>query len=244
LYDFKAVTKDAIPIEFNNIEVISSVAHGNVINLVRRFGIDFRTVLIFDRLREEIRRYCFTHEIDDVYNEKFTEMSDMVIEETTKNIQRLAEGKIEILNLIIPKPDIPRDISANYQRVKVQWTEKLVAEKEREKEEVRKATEEMKAVADARREKAVKVIELEKQILQKEAEKNMSIIVNEQYRLAEENKAKVLYFMRQKESEGNQLLFTDKYVKMKLAEVFSNNTKLYFSGENSPLGAIFSKLVP
>jgi len=243
LDSFSAVTKDAIPILFNQVEVISSVPQENVQWLVKKFGVDFRTVLVFDRLREEVRRYCFGHEIDDVYNEKFTEMSELVIEETLKNIERLAEGKVQILNLIIPKPEIPEDIAHNYQRVKVQWTEKLVAEKEREKEEVRKGTEEMRAVADANREKAVKIIELEKQILQKEAEKNMSLIVNEQYRLAEENKANVLKYMREKEAEGNQLIFTDAYLKIKMAEVFSNNTKLYFSGDQSPLGAIFNKLV-
>ena len=91
--------------------------------------------------------------------------SELVIAETTKNIERLAQGKIEIINLIIPKPEIPKDIAANYQKVKVEWTEKLVAEKEQEKIQVRKETEELKAIADANRLKAVKKIDIEKQIL-------------------------------------------------------------------------------
>ena len=149
----------------------------------------------------------------------------------------------EIINLIIPKPEIPRDIAANYQKVKVEWTEKLVAEKEQEKIQVRKETEELKAVADANRLKAVKRIDIEKEILQKEAEKNISAIENERYRLEEENKANVLKYKKEKEAEGNKLVFTDEYLKIHMSQVFSNNTKLYFSGDNTPFGAIFNKLI-
>ena len=240
---FTAVTKDAIPITFKDVEVISSVPQENVLWLVKKFGVNFRTVLVFDRLREEVKRYAFGHDIDDVYNERFLEMSELVITETAKNIERLAQGKIEIINLIIPKPEIPRDIAANYQKVKVEWTEKLVAEKEQEKIQVRKETEELKAVADANRLKAVKRIDIEKEILQKEAEKNISAIENERYRLEEENKANVLKYKKEKEAEGNKLVFTDEYLKIHMSQVFSNNTKLYFSGDNTPFGAIFNKLI-
>ena len=243
LNTFTAVTKDAIPITFKDVEVISSVPQENVLWLVKKFGVNFRTVLVYDRLREEVKRYAFGHDIDDVYNERFLEMSELVITETAKNIERLAQGKIEIINLIIPKPEIPKDIAANYQKVKVEWTEKLVAEKEQEKIQVRKETEELKAVADANRLKAVKRIDIEKEILQKEAEKNISAIENERYRLEEENKANVLKYKKEKEAEGNKLVFTDEYLKIHMSQVFSNNTKLYFSGDNTPFGAIFNKLI-
>merc|ERR1711983_284097 len=170
-------------------------------------------------------------------------MSESVIAETTKNIERLAQGKIEILNLIIPKPKIPEDIAANYQRVKVEWTEKIVAEKEQEKIQVRKETEELKAIADANRLKAVKKIDIEKQILQKEAEKNISAIENERYRLEEESKANVLKYKKEKEAEGNKLVFTDEYLKIHMSQVFSNNSKLYFSGDNTPFWSDFQQLI-
>merc|ERR1711983_310768 len=198
---FSAVTKDAIQIHFHDVEVISSVPQEHVLWLVKKFGVNFRTVLVFDRLREEVKKYAFSHDID-----------------------------------------------ANYQRVKVEWTEKLVAEKEQEKIQVRKETEELKAIADANRLKAVKKIDIEKQILQKEAEKNIwkidvekqilqkeaekniSAIENERYRLEEENKANVLKYKKEKEAEGNKLVFTDEYLKIHMSQVFSNNSKLYFSG--------------
>lgn len=239
---FTAVTKDAIQITFHDVEVISSILQRDVIWLVRRFGIPWRTTLVFDRLKEEIRRHCFANNIDSVYNDNFTEISNIIIAATTKAIARLGQGKVEILNLIIPKPRIPVDIAKNYQRVKVQWTEKLVAEKIQEKESVIKQTQEMKAVADASREKAVKIIELERALLQKKMEKNMSMLENERFRLAEENKARVLKFRKEQEAAGNQLILTKPYVQLKMAESFSKNLKLYFSGRQTPLGVIFDKL--
>ena len=43
------------------------------------------------------------------------------------SIERLGDGGLEILNLVIAKPNIPPDIAHNYKQVKVQWTEQLVA---------------------------------------------------------------------------------------------------------------------
>ena len=243
LEPFGAVTKDSIPITFHDIEVISSVPQNNVIWLFRKFGSDFKTVLLFERLKEETRRHCFGHDIDEVYSKNFSAISDVILKKTIDDIQRLGEGKIEILNLIIPKPRIPLDIAKNYQRVKVQYVERLVAEKEQEKQEVIKQTQELKAVADANRNKAVKIIDLEKQLLEKETQKNISQIENERYRLAEENKANVMKFRGQKEAEANALILTDQYVKLKIAEMFSTNSKLYFSGEKTVFSSIFSKLL-
>ena len=78
---------------------------------------------------------------------------------------------IKILNLVIPKPDIPRDIAANYKAVKVQWTDQLVAKQRQITEKIRKETESIKAMLDAEREKNVTKITLEKALLQKENEK-------------------------------------------------------------------------
>ena len=135
------------------------------LNLLRLVMCDLTLQCMWCLNEQPVPLVAATADIDDVYNERFLEMSELVIAETTKNIERLAQGKIEIINLIIPKPEIPKDIAANYQKVKVEWTEKLVAEKEQEKIQVRKETEELKAIADANRLKAVKKIDIEKQIL-------------------------------------------------------------------------------
>ena len=71
----------------------------------------------------------------------FLEIVAHVRENVEKSIKRMGEDGIEILNLVIPKPDIPVDIAKNYKQVKVQWTEQLVATQQQKTESIKKETE-------------------------------------------------------------------------------------------------------
>ncbi len=52
-------------------QVISGVNEDALITLIRKFGIDFKEALVFDRIREELRIFCANHTIDEVYNTMF-----------------------------------------------------------------------------------------------------------------------------------------------------------------------------
>lgn len=125
----------------------------------------------------------------------------------------------------------------------MQWTEQLVATQQQETEKIRKETERMKALADANRTKDVLEIELQKELLQKEAEKNMSEIQNEIIKRAEENLANVNAYKKEKEAEANKQLYSQEYIALELSKSMSQNTKFYFSGETSPLGAVMDKIL-
>ena len=99
------------------------------------------------------------------------------------------------------------------------------------------------ALADAERQKAVLEIKIKEQILEKEGQKNVSTINNEIRREAEQNEANIAKYKIEKEAEANSKLFTDKFVQLNLARSLSNNTKFYFSGDNSALGSIFRKVL-
>merc|ERR1712130_245996 len=152
-----AITKDGIQNSFQEISVITKVNKNKLTQMIKKFGLHFKDALVFDRIKEELRIFCASNEIDDVYNKKFLEIVDMVLTKVRENVKRLGkvedddEPAIEILNLVIPKPDIPEDIAQNYKKVKVQWTEQLVATQQKKTEEIKKETELMKALADAER---------------------------------------------------------------------------------------------
>ena len=95
----------------------------------------------------------------------FLDIVQIVQKNVEFSIKRLGMDGIKILNLVIPKPDIPRDIAANYKAVKVQWTEQLVATQQQKTEKIKKETESIKALLDAEREKDVLEIEIQKQWL-------------------------------------------------------------------------------
>jgi len=241
--EVKAITKDGIENTFREIQAITTVKKDKIITMTKQFGIEFKNVLIYDRIKENLRIFCANHTINEVYNTLFLTIVQQVLNNVRTSISRLGEDGIEILNLVVPKPEIPADIAHNYKQVKVQWTEQLVANQTQKTEEIRKKTELIKAVADAERQKAVLEIKIQEQILEKEGQKNVSTINNDIRREAEQNEADIAKYKIEKEAEANSKLFTDKFVQLNLAKSLSNNTKFYFSGDNSALGSIFQKVL-
>ena len=240
----KTVTKDGIQNTFNNVQVISEVNSAKVVGLVKKYGLEFHKTLVFDRISEKIISFCAKHTIDEVYNTKFMEIVKTVEEETKKTITKLGNGGISIHHLTIPKPDIPPDIAKNYKEVKVQWTEQLVAQQQQKTEKIRKDTEELKAVADAQRSKKVQNITMEKQILEKEGQQKLSALENEILKARKENNANIENYAKKQLASANAHLFNNTgYVKLELAKAMSTNTKFFFSGDQSPLGAVFAKLM-
>jgi predicted nucleic acid-binding protein len=98
-------------------QVLSDVNVAMLVPLIRKYGIEFRKPLVFDRIREELRTFCAGHTIDEVYNSKFLEIVSIVLKNVENSIERLGKDTIKILNLVIPKPDIPKDIASNYKAV-------------------------------------------------------------------------------------------------------------------------------
>eukprot|EP00088_Acartia_fossae_P011034 TRINITY_DN15522_c0_g1_i1.p1 TRINITY_DN15522_c0_g1~~TRINITY_DN15522_c0_g1_i1.p1 ORF type:complete len:328 (-),score=110.09 TRINITY_DN15522_c0_g1_i1:369-1352(-) len=237
-----AITKDGIQNTFNDVQVISRIKVKQLIPMIKTYGINFRDALINDRVKEELRIFCANHTIDDVYKVKFLEIAPHVKNNLISSIQRLGEGGIEILNLVIPKPQIPLDIANNYKQVKVQWTQQLVASQQQKTEAIKKETEKLKAIADAERQKDVLEINIQQQILEREGNKNISAIENQIRKEKEENIANIAKYKAEKEAESNKLLYTEQYVKLSMAKAMSQNSKIYFSGQNSELGALLDKI--
>ena len=238
------VTKDGIQNTFNNVQVISDVQSGKVVALVKKYGLEFHKTLVFDRIEEEIRIFCATNTIDDVYNTKFLDIVENVTISIKETISKLGEGGIKIHHLTIPKPDIPPDIARNYKEVKVQWTEQLVATQQQKTEKIKKDTEQIKAIADAERTKKVQEIDIKKQILRKEGDQRISALNNGIEYDKQKSKADVENYSKKKLAEANNALFNNTgYIRLEMAKALSQNTKFFFSGGNSPLGAILEKVM-
>jgi len=238
-----SITKDGIENTFKEITAITTVRKDKIVMMAKKFGMEFKQTLVFDRIKEELRIFCANHTIDEVYNTMFLDIVENVKTNVRESISRLGEDGIEILNLVIPKPEIPADIAHNYKQVKVQWTEQLVATQQQTTEEIKKKTELIKAVADAERQKAVLEITIQERIIEKEGTKKVSLINNEIKKAAENNEADIAKYKLEKEAEANAALYTDKYIKLNLAKALSNNTKFYFSGQQSELGGLFNQIL-
>ena len=239
----EVVTKDGIEINFNGIGVLSKTKKEKVIPMIRKYGMGFKDVLIYDRIRENLRIFCAGKTIDEVYNEQFLDIVEAVKIDVEKHIAELGENGVQVLNLVISKPDIPQDIAQNYKQVKVQWTEQLVAKQQKVTEEIKKETELLRAVADAQRQKEVLEISIQKQIIETEGQKNISEINNQIVRDKQNNLADIAKYAKDKEAAGNQELFSPQYVKLQVAQSLANNTKFFFSGQDSVLGGLLTKIL-
>merc|ERR1712098_174214 len=239
----EVVTKDGIEINFNGIGVLSKTKKEKVIPMIKKYGMGFKEVLIYDRIREDLRIFCAGKTIDEVYNEHFLDIVDAVKQDVEKQIKELGENGVEVLNLVIPKPDIPKDIAQNYKQVKVQWTGQLGAKQQKVTEEIKKETELLRAVADAERQKEVLAISIQKQIIETEGQKNISDINNQIVRDKQNNLADIAKYAKDKEAAGNQALLSPQYVKLQVAQSLVNNTKFFFSGQDSVLGGLLTKIL-
>ena len=114
---FDAITKDGIQNKFKGIQIITRVKIDKLIGVVRKFGLDFKQALVFDRVKEELRIFSANHTVDEVYNTMFLEIVHEVQKNVEEKIRRLSDDAVEILNLVIPKPNIPPDIAHNYKQV-------------------------------------------------------------------------------------------------------------------------------
>lgn len=237
------ITRDGIENVFNEVQVISDVKPASLIPLVKKFGLEFHKTLVFDRIYEELRIFCANHTVDQVYSTKFLDMVNDVTKNVVETIEELGQGGITIHHLTIPKPKIPSDIAKNYKEVKVQWTEQLVATQQQKTEKIKKETESIKAVLDAERQKKVLQIDIQKQILEKEGEQKLSTLENEILKERETNKANVDSYSKGKLAEANKNLYTPEFVRLEVAKGLSENTKFFFSGDNSPLGAVLAKIL-
>ena len=115
-----SVTKDGIQNTFDGIQVITSVKENQLYYMLKNYGREFKKALVFDRIKEELKIFCANSTIDEVYNTKFLEIVNSVKLNVMESIERLGDGGVELINLVVPKPDIPDDIAANYKAVKVQ----------------------------------------------------------------------------------------------------------------------------
>ena len=239
----KTITRDGIENEFHGVQVITDVKPTALVRLVKKFGLEFHETLVFDRIFEELRIFCANHTVDEVYNTMFLDIVDSVTQNVVDTIETLGDGGIKVYHLTIPKPQIPPDIAKNYKEVKVQWTEQLVATQQQKTEKIKKETQSIKAVLDAEREKKVLEIDIQKEILRKEGEKRLSTLENEIVKEREQNKADVEKYKKTQDAEANNALFTPDFVRLEMAKSMSQNTKFFFSGESSPLGAVLTKIM-
>ena len=212
-------------------------------HLVSKFGDHMKKVLIYDRIAQGIQDFCANNSIDEVYNSRFVDLSQSVLESLSVAMAKLSDSGLNILNLFIPKPDIPPAIAANYREVKIEWTRQLVAQQKQKTEKINKETVLQNEVMDAERKKEVARIRNEQVQRYKEHEKTISAINNTINTEKENTWTDIHSYRSTSLAKDNEALLTDQYIKLQMTKGLLANTKIYFSGQDSALGSLFSNIL-
>ena len=134
-------------------------------------------------------------------------------------------------------------VASNYNAIKVQWTKQLVAVQQQKTEKILKETQSMKELLEAKGKKNVLEVNLEKQLLEKQKEKERNDLDIKIVKDREENIADLEAYRKEKQADANKKLYSPDYIKLEMAKSLADNTKFYFSGENSVLGSLMSKIL-
>ena len=243
LEDVEATTRDGVEITFEGVGVLSRVAKQKVTKIINKYGTDFKKILLYNTIKEELRNFCANKTLDEIYNVKFLEIALAVKEEVNDAILRLGDGGLEILNLALRKPKIPEDIAENYRLVKLQWTQQLVEVQKQKTERIKRESDIMKAIANARLEKDIQEIMIQKEIMATEGRKTISELRSEILAAEEKNLADIAKYAKERDAEGNKVLLSPEYLKLKVAESLAKNTKVLLSGKDSEIGGLLEKIL-
>ena len=137
----------------------------------------------------------------------------------------------------------PPAIAANYREVKIEWTRQLVAQQKQKTDKIHKETVLQNAVYDAEREKEVSRIENEKLVQRKANEENISEIENSIRTKKENTNTDIRSYRISNDAKNNADLLTDQYIKLQMTQSMLNNTKIFFSGQDSALGSLLSNIL-
>jgi len=93
------------------------------------------------------------------------------------------------------------------------------------------------------RQKSVLEIDIQKEILRKEGEKKLSTLENDILKDRKKAAADVENYSKNKLAEANKNLYSKEYIQLEMAKSLSNNTKFFFSGDESPLGSVLARIM-
>ena len=127
--------------------------------------------------------------------------------------------------------------------MKIEWTRQLVAQQKQKTDKIHKETTLQNAVYDAERAKEVSRIENEKLIQRKRNEENISELENTIRTKKENTNTDIRSYRVASDAKNNAELLTDQYIKLQMTQSMLNNTKIFFSGQDSALGSLLSNIL-
>lgn len=124
-------TADGLNLVFENVDVGNTLLPQHVIRTIRKYGEDYDTYLVKDKIRHQTSTICALMNAHEVFNTRFDEIDDLLQAFLIKVNEDLDSGLL-IDFVRLSKPVIPEGIRKNYERLA---EEKTILKVEAEKQE-------------------------------------------------------------------------------------------------------------
>ena len=226
--DVKCGAGDGTLLIFPQIEIGNYLKREYVYRTVRRFGELYDNYLVKDKVRAQINVICSSLTSQEIYIDKFHTLDDMLLQYLIEENENESESGVVVQFVRISKPILPQLLQENYDRIANEKTAKKVAEETNKKLEQEHQNQLLIVEAEAERKRVVAEKENRIKTERKIAEEYEASIQNRILLEGETAKAQAVYISKEREAEGNKLLFTEEYIEVMKAKSALNNAKHYF----------------
>lgn len=220
-------TSGGVLVTFESIEVVNRLKKDMVIPMIRKYGLNYDKIWIFDKIHHEINQFCSKHTLHDVYIQLFDTMDENLSKALQIDVDKWAPG-LEIIAARVTKPTIPSGIANNFVRMEEENTNLLIRTEEQKVAQLESETEQRVSIIQAEKAAAVMRIHMEKEILNKHMERKVSQINDEMNSGIQTAKADAASYRSQKLAENNVEIMTPQYRQNLLYENLRQQKKIFF----------------
>lgn len=223
-------TSGGVMVTFESIEVVNQLEKGAVMSVIQEYGTGYDQLWIFDKIHHEINQFCSGHSLQEVYIDKFDSLDESLTQALQRDVDRYAPG-IRILAARVTKPQIPKGIMRNYERMEAEKTKLLISIERQRVVEKEAETERLKASIAAEKAANVSRITMERKIIKKQAYQKIQSIDNEMESAREKALADAAFYAAERKSEANKLKLTEQYLAKTRSDVIRAAPKVFFASD-------------
>lgn len=220
-------TSGGVILEFEAIEVVNRLAENRALETVRKYGIDYDKIWIFDKINHEINQFCSAHSLQEVYIDEFDTLDESLALALQKDCDKWETG-IQIIATRVTKPKIPPAVAKNYELMEVEKT-KLAIEVQRQRVVAKTAeTERLVALIEASSGGEVSKITMHTNVLEAQANQKIQTIEDETRLARLRSKSDSAAYTKQRLAEANMLKFTPSYIEHKMYLSLESQPKRFY----------------
>jgi len=225
--DIPCGTSGGVLITFDSIEVVNRLSSTHVIDTVRKYGVDYDKIWIFDKIHHEINQFCSAHTLQEVYIDMFDSLDESLTALLQADCDKWDTG-IEIITTRVTKPRIPKSIARDYEAMEAEKTKLLISTQHQRVIEKEAETERLRAMISAEKQAEVSKIMMEKDIAERKANQRIQSTEDRMYLAKQKALADAEFYKQQKFAEGNALKLTSEYLQYQAFTAIRDRPKLYF----------------